>query len=375
MPMDDTDKRLVNGLIYLVVFGAVAYWLPGYGYSTQSTEEETARGRLNEIKPRYETYFPPMHAAHFGNTSSEPVNQVPGMYISELKNAYIADNKERSAAIAQKEQVSRMNFPGWTEIPDDQARQPGAYFRLMWQQKRGTLSPILNEARVECEDPNIGFTTEMIQAMDIDLNKAKEQLRELCIVEKVIELCVDAKKRQEKFEKSMGWQPESFMKIISVKPQESVPTGYSALVENKNYNPKSGAGPESLKRFKIEYGKKFIQEYPVQIELQCDVNTFMRFLYSVRSNPGQFLVIRSLDILSESLSDSDQDTSELKSFVKDIDAIKKLNMREEHILVRMSAAGMDFFDPALNPNGLYVGVKGTKAPLKRRHKYEVPSGL
>ena len=44
MAMDDTDRRLVKGLIWLTVFGTLAYFFPGFwfvpgGYSSQRGEE------------------------------------------------------------------------------------------------------------------------------------------------------------------------------------------------------------------------------------------------------------------------------------------------------------------------------------------------
>ena len=45
MAMDDTDKRLVNGLIYITVLVALAYYIPGYGYSDLKKTEGEARNR------------------------------------------------------------------------------------------------------------------------------------------------------------------------------------------------------------------------------------------------------------------------------------------------------------------------------------------
>jgi hypothetical protein len=72
-----------------------------------------------------------------------------------------------------------------------------------------------------------------------------------------------------------------------------------------------------------------------------------------------------LQIVSPYLKDSRYDRSELnpQGLPKDPnDPDKQLELKPDHILVQMSAAGMDFFDPVKNPRGLYPkGAKVEKA--------------
>ena len=50
------------------------------------------------------------------------------------------------------------------------------------------------------------------------------------------------------------------------------------------------------------------------------------------------------------------------------------NLKEEHILVKISAAGMDFFDPVKFPKGIYnPTVGGSKMPNKLTNRRVLPS--
>jgi hypothetical protein len=372
MAMDDTDRKLVNGMIWLVVLGALAYYIPGFGYQDQKKLENEARNRLQQKALGYDKSYDPIHPAHYGVSSDDPVSANPGTFLSDLKSQYVASNKDATNLIEQKQKISRMSFPEWTSIPEDD-REPGVYFRQMMARKQNTLNTHWNAAGVECMDPSIGFGPKDIEKINIDRNKAEERLRELFIAEKIIELCISAKQREESFEKSSGLQPEAYMKIIQVTPQDSMATGPSALIPNPKYDPdEKKPTSEKFRKYNIQLWKPFIQEYPVEIKLQCDVNTFMRFLHSVRA-PGQFLVIRNLEIISPFLEDSHSDNTELKNFdrVSQLEPEKKrdLQLKDEHVLVRMSASGMDFFDPTVHPKGLYENAKTVKiAPTKKSRR-------
>ena len=376
MPMDSTDKRLMNGLIWLTVLAALGYYFPGIdslgipaGYAGQKKREDEARNRLEQKSRSFERNYPPIHPAHYGDFSTEPVRETEGEYISDLKTKFQSSNKEVQQLIELKEKSSRMSFPEWTRVPDTDLKNPGVYFRQMWERKKNSLNTKWNEAKVECLDPDIGF--KRLSGISFDeVSKSEEYLRELFIAEKIIELCIGAKLRQESFEKSDGLQPEAFMKIISVTPQESVATGPSALIPNPKYDPEvKKPGDERFRKYNVKLWKPFIQQYPVEIVLQCDVNTYMRFLHSVRA-PGQFLVIRNLEIISPFLSESKEDSSELGVY-KNGDEEKNLSIKDDHIIVKMSAAGMDFFDPVTSPRGLYDSGKNAKPAATTRRRREI----
>jgi len=371
MPMDETDKKLVNGLIWIAVILLLAYFIPGYGYSTKSQEEAMARSQLDESSKKYMRHFPQMQPVHFGDYITPPTTGAPaGYYLHELKQAYTDSNAASQVELEKKEGTAKFVFPDWTLVPETDVRDPGVYFHQMWQRKRNQVSTQLIDAKVSSDDPDVGFS-KWKGRVDINVNRAEEYLRELAIAEKIIDLCIEAKVRQEQFEKNSNVQPEAFMRIIKVDPLESVPTGPTKLTPNPAYNAEE-RNPNSprFNKYQVKTYKPFIQEYPVDITLHCDVNTFMRFLHSVRRQ-GQFLVIRNLQIVSPFLEESKIDKNEVMPFVGETqnETAKRVPVRDEHVFVTMSAAGMDFFDPVQKPRGLYEQDKkggGPKAAPRRR---------
>ncbi|HYG75373.1 MAG TPA: hypothetical protein VEK08_10260 [Planctomycetota bacterium] len=377
MAMDETDKRLVNGLIYLTVLGALAYFVPVFGYQDLKKKELEARNRLEQKSTTWNRYYHPIHPVHFGDYSAEPPPSLSGRYMHLLKEQYGKTIEETQKLIDLKQQASRMNFPEWTEVPANEKREPGVYFQMMWQRKREQIRTRLIESKVECLDDDVGFG-QYKGKVNIPINEAEEQLRKLFIAEKMIELCMQAKVREEIDEKNRGVVPEAYMKIVAVQPHPSVAAGPSALIPNPKYNPdEKNPNSERFRKYNVRMWKSFIQEYPVEIKLQCDVNTFMRFLHSVRA-PGQFLVIRNLEMLSPFLDESQEDRTELNVFNPDhekekLDPSKKLSVKEEHVLVRISAAGMDFFDPVKFPRGLYDNGKTPVRVGPVKKKYSIPT--
>jgi hypothetical protein len=110
--------------------------------------------------------------------------------------------------------------------------------------------------------------------------------------------------------------------------------------------------------------------YPINIRLQCDVNSFRHFLSSVRSK-GQFLVIRNLKIISPFLKESLKDKSEFEKLVG-TNTEKETSYKEEHIWVDLSAAGMDFFEPA--PKVQKPAAKHEPGGAQNADKKRVPLG-
>ena len=328
-------------------------------------------------------YYQQISSAYFGVPTYESVPESPGIPMFQLKDQYIGNNKEMQRLISERERVGCMSFPEWTWVPEGETRNPGVYFIEMLERKKNTLATEWYAAKVECEDPHIGFAPFRGVIATWDINKTEEFLRELFIAEKIIKLCIEAKQRQERFEKDNHFvnakgETAAFMRIISVKPGESTTSGPSALIPNPKYNPEEkNPGSERFRKYNVKFWKPFIQEYPVEILLQCDVNTYMRFLHSVRSQ-GQFLVIRTLQIISPFMEDSLEDKSELEAVVPkndETDPNKKAKLKDEHILVRMSAAGMAFFDPEKYKRGLYESGKKEVRPVNTgRRLRSIPQG-
>jgi hypothetical protein len=380
MPMDQTDKRLVNGLMWIAAVCLGAYFLPGFGYQVQQHDEEEQRKALQETDKQYRVMYPDMHPANMGMTSNEELTDAPGIPLAELNASFSKGNKELDGGIDIKEKASRMNFDAatpysggianWTTIPDGWKRHEGGYFKDVLLNHIVAVGNDLRLKQVYCDDDQIGFGPYTGETR-IDEIQAKEYLRELFIDEKIIELCIKAKVKEEQVERDRGVKPEAYMRIVKISPEPSQPDGPSALIPNPKFSEeerKKNPLSERARKYNVKQWKKFIQQYPVQFVLQCDSNTFQRFLYSVREQ-GQFLVIRNLEIVSPYISESKEDTSELMGQEKStsLDS-KNLKLDSRHIQVTISAAGMDFFDPEVYPKGLYSPpVDKTKVPTRSRH--------
>ena len=368
MAMDETDKRLVKGIIWVVLIGTVAYFLPWFGYQEQQKKEDEKRQELVKNAPQYEKYYPPMSPAHYGQPVTAEIQGATGRYLDDLQAVFSANIDEIKKQIEQKESGSRMAFDSWTEIPVTEKHAPGLYFADKLQRHKKFLENDLPASGVDCRDPDMGFSKKYKGDTVMVEMKAKEYLRELYIADKIIRLCMKAKTDEEMHEIGRGLQPEVFMRVVSISPQDSVATGPNTpLIPNPDYDPRE-TNPAS-KKYKKTFSQqldKFIQIYPVEIKLQCDVNSFMRFLYSVRQ-PSQFLVIRSLEIISPYYKDSKFDQKEIHDDKKDAtDLTSNLDLKPNHIIVKMSAAGMDFFDPKEYPLGIYGNVKAVKTQRPHR---------
>ena len=369
MPMDDTDKRLVNGLMWIAAVCLGAYFLPYFGYQEQQREEERQRDTLIETDKQYRRMYPDMHPAHRGQTTAEEVLDADGVPLAELNASFTKGNKELDVDIDKKEKASRMNFPDWTNIPLDWRKEEGLYFKDIFEKHKIAIGNELRLNQVSCDDDQIGFG-QYAGETKIDEVQAKEYLRELFIDEKIIGLCIQAKVKEEKVERDRGLKPEAYMRIVKISKEASQPDGPTALVPNKAFSEeerKKNPLSERARKYNVKQWKKFIQQYPVEFVLQCDSNTFQRFLYSVRE-PGQFLVIRNLEIVSPYITESKEDKSELmgQETAGNQDKPSNLKLDSRHIQVTISAAGMDFFDPEVYPKGLY------SPPVDKNKKVDRP---
>ena len=372
MPLDQTDKKLINGLIVAtVVVGVVYFWpwdFPFTGYGKQSELLDSARDTLQKTGVKYVKNHPPMQPVNFGLQSTEVVKDEGDVsLISDLKHIYADANKVTQDYIQVKQASNKIAFPEWTQIPEAEMRSPGTYYAKTFDRHKVLVEIDCKKSGVELDDREIGFGK--YTGIVHDLEKSKELLREMFIAEKVIDLCIQAKLTEEQRERNLNKKPEAFMRIMQVEPQVSEPTGPTALVPNPKYDPgeKTATSPK-FRKYTIDRWANFIQEYPVKIQLICDTNSFITFLHSIRTIEGQFLVIRQLEILSPALDESNRDKSELEPFKQDLslsattaapngsttlNTPKRWPSQKEQIIVTMTAAGMDFFDPKELPNGLY----------------------
>lgn len=372
MPMDATDQKLIKGVIIFALLGVGVYYYPFEspvpGIQKEQEDQEAVRRELAEIKDEFESKIAPQHPAVWdqeGELKPMTDNKRP---ISEQVAMYQRRIKQLEKDIAKKQEISRMSFAKWAEVPAAYEKIPGTYFANLYNDRQSALRKEWRTANVDVLDDQLGFTewtgnVDKINTPEI----ATELLRKLFIVETVIKLCIKAKEEQTAVEVSQNRKPEAFMQIISVRPEDSDAVGPVALVKNDLFNPEE-KNPKSdrFRMYNIKTWRAFIQEYPVEIQLRCDVNSFKRFLHSVRS-PGHFLVIRRLEVISPSINDSNKNKVEYNNIAKakGLSAAAAAEVPKEHIWVRMSAAGMDFFDPD-EKSGIYATAKAGKAAAKKK---------
>lgn len=349
MPMDATDSRLLKGLTFFALLGLSVYYYPFSwpmeGYVEQVQELEKAKEEIGALKDEYRAHYNSAPQEAFGVEAAQPTKFGPikPYEVSFLQGEYEKKKQDLKDQILEKQAASRMTFAEWTNVPKRWDGDEGPYFERTYTDRQKKLKEEWQRVYVEVVDDNIGFD-DFIKKRDLRMSpeRAQEMLRELYIAETVIRLCIKAKVEQKAAEEKLSLKTVAFMRIISVVPLNSVATGPYIPVINPEYEKKKN--DPRVQPYTMKPLKKFIREYPVEILLQCDFNSFRRFLSSVRS-PGQFLVIRTLKMVSPFLNDSKKDKSDFASIVEGKNSENKPDWLPEHIFVRISAAGMDFFDP------------------------------
>lgn len=367
MAMDDTDRVLIKGVIGFGVLAGVLYFYPFSwpmpGFRAQVQKVEDVRKTLGPKCSDYEKYYPLQTMAVVGNSQEvDPVRRVATARMAERLSDYRRKSDELRRLIVERESASRMDFADWTEIPV-QEKEPGFYFQRKWDQVRWKLENESRQKNVDIMDRNIGFEKE---SGDVRMTRerAVELLRQLFIAERVITLCMTAKQEQEEMERKGGLKPEAYVRIISVMPEFPVRIGPYSRTPNPKYdknerNPKA----EAYQKYITREWDKFILMYPVEIRLQCDINSFRNFLNSVRSQKGQFLVIRNLEIVSPFMRDSKADeTAWTRLLPRGAD---DNDFKDEHVLVKLSAAGMDFFEPEKKIRKPIVPTTEDARPIER----------
>lgn len=380
MPMDRTDHLLIKGIIFFAILALVMYFYPFAwpfeGYQTKAQKVRDYELRLKEMSRDYGKHhtLPAPTVWRTGGPGEEvpipSVHENDRRHTAELIEEYSEKIDRLKELIEKKQDDNRIQFPSWTKIPNSE-RNPGVYFTRKYFQVRDEVKDATRRSNVDLDDPNIGFKELADGNQLITRTRAEELLRQLYIAKRVVSLCLEARDAEEKDERARGRKSEAYMRIISVAPEQSVATGPFKLYRNPHYRPEE-KNPRSkhFRKYFVRKFAKFIQEYPIFIRLQCDANSFMRFLYSVRRK-GQFLVIRNLQITSPYLKHSCKNRRELDDWVahagdrmsvadivdhalkgKSVEA-RRADVRNGNLIwVELSAAGMDFFDPSLG--GLHI---------------------
>jgi len=367
MPLDRTDSRLLKGLIFFALLGLVFYFFI-YRDQTEAVKKSSDDfSKTGEELVKYYDTNDSLKAAYDSADKSLPDAGGSRANIASRQKAYSDANKILQVQLTGKEASSRMSFATWTEIPSDE-REPGLYFNRQLSKLREDIKSLCRTNTVGLMDDKIGFK-DYPGGTTISSEVARDELRKLFISQTVVSLCVKARTETFEDERKEGKKPSAFMKIRAVNPQKPADTGPVVLKPNPEFNPgvTDPSNPKSKAYLQQRY-PKFIKEYPVEIVLQCDYRTFLRFLYKVRDEKaGAFLVIRSLTIVSPHMRDGkDTDGADFLA-IAGPNVEKEPDFNWDHIFVKLSAAGMDF--PERMEEEEATGTKsGKREPLRMSRK-------
>jgi len=354
MAMDVTDAKLLKGIVLFAVLGLVVYYYPFSwpfeSYQVLQEKMDRVQQEIEPVKGKFgEVYDPPPPNVWDPYAPASETEHLARMTtVAERKTEYEQVNAKLREEIAKLQKDSRMNFADWCTIPEAE-RQVGTYWITKYEVLCKALERETRNAGVILMDPYIGFND--VSNHTLTREQAQDELRKLHIADTIIRLCVKAKKEEEEEKRRAGLRPEAYMRIIKVVPQKSDKTGPQEPEINPEYDPKIlNPNDKRFDKFVMKKYPEFIKQYPVEILLQCDLHSFRKFLQAVRT-PGQFLVIRSLKVVSPLIQESQRNTLDYEQIKGDYaaiagkDAMQTFGHEDSHIWVRLSASGMDFFEP------------------------------
>jgi len=354
MALDVTDAKLLKGIVLFAVFGLIVYYYPfSWPMDSYRVLQEKLDHVQHEIKPvkaklseAYDAPSAQVWDPYAPASESGVLARMPT--VADRKKEFEQVNAKLKEEITRLQKDSRMNFADWCTLPESE-RQFGTYFVTKWEKLRKELDDHARRFGVTLMDPDLGFKD--VGSHTLSREQAEEELRKLHIADTIIRLCAKAKKDEEDEKIKAGLRPETYMRIIKVTPQKSDKTGPRDPEINPKYDPKIlNPTDERFDKFVMKEYPEFIKQYPVEILLQCDLHSFRKFLQAVRT-PGQFLVIRSLKVVSPLIQESQRNTLDYEQIKSDFaaiagrDAMQSFSHEDSHIWVRLSASGMDFFEP------------------------------
>ncbi len=282
-------------------------------------EAEEHRQAIDGNMPKLAKYYPEL----------ENPNNVYRPTIGKVRQECDARYKEYTEQL--KELKARLRFPfeefKYTKVPDGEI--PGVYLIHRSSIVAANVETLSLQAGVrglpaQLDQDWLGFTPSETPDK-VTRDKAEEELRKLCLAEKVTLLAIEA----------------GISRVIKVKPLGKSEEAGTHLERNPKYRP-GGKEPEKVA---VEYPDRFIVNYPVSIQMIGSIDSVMRFIHSVRQEK-RFLVIRSFRIVSREDRDMSGETAD--------------RMRPGEVYVTISAACMDFKEMQARP--VAVPVQKTEPP-------------
>ena len=255
---------------------------------------------------------------------------------------------KESALIKNYKKQVFFEFPDWVKKADDLKLkgQVGGYFSNKKTSESDRLRAVCGpECNIDVNPviASLGFKSGAVPPDD----EAKKELRRLAIISKTIDLAAHAKLEQFKADERDKLKNTAYMKICSVEPLKPEFTGAVRL----DINPKYREDDKSYrnKRFFIIQYPYFMTEYPIELKMVCDINTFRRFLASTRQ-PNQYLIIRNIRIRSSTIKMSQEGANDEPSQLSDKDIPD--NFESDVVYIELSAAGVEFLDGHRHEDGV-----------------------
>ncbi|HTL52044.1 MAG TPA: hypothetical protein VL860_05640 [Planctomycetota bacterium] len=261
-----------------------------------------------------------------------------GMTLEELNLKFGEQINHESDRLRDYKKSVYFQFPDWVKKGEELTKrgQRGEYFIKM---KASEIGRLINVCGHECDiDVNqviehIGFPNNAAPADDL----APSELRRLAIITKTIDLAAHAKLEQSQADLKDKIKSSAYMKIVSVDPLKPEYTGADRL----DPNPKFKENEHSFRnnRFLVVKYPYFMIEYPIELKMVCDINTFRRFLTSSR-RPNEYLIIRNIRIRSGTLKYSQEGSNDLPGELSDANTPDDVG--SELVFIELSAAGVEF---------------------------------
>lgn len=263
-----------------------------------------------------------------------------GLTLEELNQKYaeqVIHEKERLSAY--KKSVF-FEFPEWVKKVEtfNKRGQRGEYFIKMKAQEIGRLMKVCGP---ECEiDVNqvieqIGFPANAAPSDE----QAPVELRRLAIITKTIDLAAHAKLEQFQADQKEKIKSTAYMKITSVEPKPPEYTGAVRLDPNPKF--RDDDHRYKVNRFIPVQYPYFMIEYPIELKMVCDINTFRRFLTSSR-RPNEYLIIRNIRIRSNTIKFSLEGSGDFPTELSEKDIPDDVGA--ELVYIELSAAGVEFIE-------------------------------